>query len=91
VLLDAVPSRTYTSLIRRRLEIDGDRVTDLHVWRLGPGHLGVLATIVSERPREPAHYKARLAGIEGLSHVSIEVNPYTVPSGESRSGEEIPP
>jgi cation diffusion facilitator family transporter len=92
VLLDAVPSRTYASLIRRRLEIESDRVTDLHVWRLGPGHLGVLATIVSERPREPDHYKARLAGIEGLSHVSIEVNPYTAPSGDPlRSGAGMPP
>ncbi len=91
VLLDAVPNRTYTSLIRRRLEIENDRVTDLHVWRLGPGHLGVLATIVSQRPREPDHYKARLAGIEGLSHVSIEVNPYIAPSGDARSGAGMPP
>jgi cation diffusion facilitator family transporter len=79
VLLDAVPSRSRASLIRQRLEAGSDRVTDLHVWRLGPGHLGVLATIVSERPRAPDDYKARLAGIEGLSHVSIEVNPYSAP------------
>jgi cation diffusion facilitator family transporter len=91
VLLDAVPSRTYSSLIRRRLEVDSDSVTDLHVWRLGPGHLAVLATIVSECPRAPDHYKARLAGIEGLSHVSIEVNPYTPPSGDLRSGAGMPP
>jgi cation diffusion facilitator family transporter len=76
VLLDAVPSRSRAGLIRQRLEIENDRVTDLHVWRLGPGHLGVVAVIVSEHPRAPDHYKARLAGIEGLSHVSIEVNPY---------------
>jgi cation diffusion facilitator family transporter len=79
VLLDAVPSRARAGLIRQRLEADNDRVTDLHVWRLGPGHLGVLAVIVSEHPRPPDYYKARLAGIEGLSHVSIEVNPYTAP------------
>ncbi len=82
VLLDAVPSRSRAELIRQRLEIENDRVTDLHVWRLGPGHLGVLAAIVSDHPRAPDHYKARLAGIEGLSHVAIEVNPYTAPSGD---------
>jgi cation diffusion facilitator family transporter len=86
VLLDAVPSRSRAGLIRQRLEIENDRVTDLHVWRLGPGHLGVLAVIVSEHPRAPDHYKARLAGIEGLSHVSIEVNPYTAPAGDRLRG-----
>jgi cation diffusion facilitator family transporter len=76
VLLDAVPSRARAVLIRQRLEVEGDRVTDFHLWRLGPGHLGVLAVIVTERPRAPDYYKARLEGIEGLSHVNIEVNPY---------------
>jgi len=75
VLLDAVPSRARAELIRQRLEIDGDRVADFHLWRLGPGHLGVLAVVVSENPRAPDYYKARLAGIEGLSHINIEVNP----------------
>jgi cation diffusion facilitator family transporter len=76
VLLDAVPSRARAELIRQLLETDGDRVTDLHVWRLGPGHLGVLASIVSQHPQPPSHYKARLEGIGDLSHVTIEVNPH---------------
>jgi cation diffusion facilitator family transporter len=79
VLLDAMPSRARAELIRQRLEMEGDRVTDLHVWRLGPGHLGVLAAIVSKHPQPPSHYKARLDGIEDLSHVTIEVNPYAAP------------
>jgi cation diffusion facilitator family transporter len=91
VLLDAVPSRARAGLIRQRLEIENDRVTDLHVWRLGPGHLGVVAVIVSEHPRPPDHYKARLAGIEGLSHVSIEVNPYTAAAADPvRGGAGVP-
>jgi cation diffusion facilitator family transporter len=81
VLLDAVPSRARAELIRQRLEIEGDRVADFHLWRLGPGHLGVLAVMVSENPRAPDYYKARLAGIEGLSHVNIEVNPCPVVKG----------
>jgi cation diffusion facilitator family transporter len=75
VLLDAVPSRARADLIRRRLEVDGDRVADFHLWRLGPGHLGLIAVVVSRNPRIPDYYKARLAGISGLSHVNIEVNP----------------
>jgi cation diffusion facilitator family transporter len=76
VLLDAVPSRTHAVLIRKRLETEGDRLADFHLWRLGPGHLGVLAVIVTHNPQPPAHYKAKLADIEGLSHVNIEVNSY---------------
>jgi cation diffusion facilitator family transporter len=76
VLLDAVPNRASAELIRKRLEADGDHITDFHLWRLGPGHLGVLAVIVSHNPRTPDYYKAKLAGIGGLSHVNIEVNPY---------------
>jgi cation diffusion facilitator family transporter len=91
VLLDAVPSRARAGLIRQRLEIENDRVTDLHVWRLGPGHLGVVAVIVTEHPRPPDYYKARLAGIEGLSHVSIEVNPYPAAATDpARSGAGVP-
>ena len=40
VLLDMVPDRHLAGHIRKRLEIDGDRVSDLHLWRLGPGHAG---------------------------------------------------
>jgi cation diffusion facilitator family transporter len=76
VLLDAVPNRASAELIRQRLEAEGDHITDFHLWRLGPGHLGVLAVIVSHNPRTPDYYKAKLTGIGGLSHVNIEVNPY---------------
>jgi len=75
VLLDVVPSPELAERIRGRLEQDDDVVTDFHVWRLGPGHLGVHATILADDPRPPDHYKARLAGIDGLSHVTIEVQP----------------
>jgi cation diffusion facilitator family transporter len=74
VLLDAVAGRTRATLIRERLEIDGDRVADLHLWRIGPGHLAMIAVMVTGRPRSPDDYKAQLVGIDGLSHVNIEVN-----------------
>src|SRR5216683_2483448 len=75
VLLDMVPDQSLDRLIRERLEIDGDRVSDLHTWRLGPSHTGLVAAVVSDRPQPPAAYKAKLAGIAGLSHVTIEVHP----------------
>jgi cation diffusion facilitator family transporter len=75
VLLDVVPDEKLAATVRAKLETDGDRVCDLHLWHLGPGHTGLIASIVSDKPKPPAAYKERLAPIEGLSHVTIEVNP----------------
>jgi cation diffusion facilitator family transporter len=74
VLLDMVPDRCLAASVRKRLEVDDDRVCDLHLWRLGPGHTGVIAAVVSERPQTPGAYKMRLEGIAGLSHVTVEVH-----------------
>ena len=75
VLLDARPSPAATREICERLETGGDRVSDLHLWQVGPGHRAAVIAIVSDDPRPPAHYKARLAGLRGLSHVTVEVQP----------------
>lgn len=75
VLLDTVPSSALGAAIRARLEVGGDRVSDLHLWRLGPGHAGLIVSVVSDHPETPQAYKARLAGIGGLSHVTVEVHP----------------
>ena len=74
VLLDTVPDRRLAAQVKGRLEQGTDRVADLHLWRLGPGHLGVVASVVSDSPQSPDAYKARLAGVAGLSHVTIEVH-----------------
>jgi cation diffusion facilitator family transporter len=74
VLLDMVPDRHLAGRIRKKLELGDDRVSDLHLWRLGPGHVGLIASVVSDRPLAPSAYKRRLAGIAGLSHVTVEVH-----------------
>jgi cation diffusion facilitator family transporter len=82
VLLDMVPDRRLAGVIRKRLETDGDRVSDLHLWRLGPGHAGVIVSVVSDRPQSPAVYKARLEDIAGLSHITVEVHHCAGPEHE---------
>jgi cation diffusion facilitator family transporter len=74
VLLDTVPDAGLLAGLRRRLEQGTDRVADLHLWRLGPGHLALVAAVVSDHPQAPEAYKARVAGVSGLSHVTIEVH-----------------
>lgn len=73
-LLDMVPSSELTHDVRERLEVAGDRVSDLHLWRVGPGHAALLASIVSDDPQDPSAYKERLGDLDGLSHVTIEVH-----------------
>jgi cation diffusion facilitator family transporter len=74
VLVDAVPDRRLAATVRERLEVGGDRVSDLHLWRLGPGHTALIASVVSDDPQAPEAYKGRLKGLSGFSHVTVEVN-----------------
>jgi cation diffusion facilitator family transporter len=74
VLLDVVPDSDLQKHIRGLMELNGDRVCDLHVWQVGPGHLAVMISVVSAAPQAPAVYKQRLAGLAGLSHVTVEVH-----------------
>src|SRR5262245_45421672 len=73
VLLDVRADEKLERVIRARLEAGEDRVTDLHLWQVGPGHRAVLVSLVSHKPKQPAVYKKRLAGLKGLSHVTVEV------------------
>lgn len=77
VLLDIVPDEEAARDILRRLEADGDRVADFHLWQVGPGHRAAVLSIVTDRPQPPSAYKRRLRGVRGLSHVTIEVEPCT--------------
>lgn len=73
-LLDMVPDSLLSSRVKERLEINGDRVSDLHIWRVGPGHSAVVASVVTDEPHDPSIYKTRLKGLPRLSHVTIEVH-----------------
>ncbi|PZQ73261.1 MAG: cation transporter [Variovorax paradoxus] len=74
VLLDAaVEGEEVRQEIREAVEPTGSEVTDLHVWQVGPGHFAAIVSLVAREPQEPAHYKALLAHIHELSHVTIEV------------------
>ena len=73
ILLDMVPDRTVADGVRRAVEADGDMVTDLHLWRLGPGHLGAILSVRTEARRGPEFYRRRLARLGTLSHLTVEV------------------
>jgi cation diffusion facilitator family transporter len=73
ILLDRTPDPRMAEKVRNVIESEGDQVTDLHLWRLGPGHLGAIVSVATSGAREAAHYRQRLAEFADLSHVTIEV------------------
>ena len=74
ILLDAGVKSEVRDEIREIIEADADnRITDLHVWKIGPQHLAVLLTIVTHHPRSASTYKQLLADLNQIKHLSIEV------------------
>jgi cation diffusion facilitator family transporter len=76
VLVDYLPgSDQLPEAVRRAIETGDDRIADLHIWQVGPGHHAAIVSILSPTPLPPSAYKAKLAHLERLSHVTIEVEP----------------
>jgi cation diffusion facilitator family transporter len=73
ILLDMNPDRQMAESVRQTIETDGDRLTDLHLWRLGPGHFGAIVSVRPRAPRGSDYYRARLARFRALSHLTVEV------------------
>jgi cation diffusion facilitator family transporter len=73
VLLDMNPDRGMAERMRAVIETDGDQLTDLHLWRLGPGHLGAILSVATQRQRGPEFYQSVLRRFRSLSHVTVEV------------------
>jgi cation diffusion facilitator family transporter len=73
ILLDMNPDRRMTENIRSAIECEGDQLADLHLWRLGPGHLGAIVSVVTPTDRRESFYRAKLAPFRSLSHLTIEI------------------
>ena len=73
ILLDMNPDRSMAERVRAIIEPDGDRLEDLHLWRLGPGHLGAILSVATTKPRDAGHYRRLLRHFRNLSHVTVEV------------------
>ena len=74
VLLDMRVSDELLERLRGHLEADaGTRVTDLHVWEVGPGRHAAVASVAAAVPRPAAHYHALIPPELGIVHATIEV------------------
>ena len=75
VLLDAEDHDEVGEQIRALVEADADtRITDLHIWRVGPRSRACILSVVTHTPEHVSQYKQRLSQIPGLDHVTVEIN-----------------
>jgi Co/Zn/Cd efflux system component len=47
ILLDSNPDKRMAEKLRQVIEGEGDQLADLHLWRLGPGHLAAIISIIT--------------------------------------------
>jgi cation diffusion facilitator family transporter len=73
ILLDMNPDKGMATKLREEVEAGGDTLADFHLWRLGPGHLGAIISVITSKGREADYYRARLARFKSLSHLTVEV------------------
>ena len=77
VLLDGEARAGIIASIQETLESEGDnRVSDLHVWRVGAHDFAAIVTLLTHDPKPPDHYKSLLSRYPELSHVTVEVHGY---------------
>ena len=75
ILLDADIDTDYQRAIRKTIEDDEDnRISDLHVWRVGANHYAAIIALVTHRPKSAEHYRDLLRDFHRLVHVTVEVN-----------------
>jgi len=76
VLLDRQAPDEICKSIRDTVELDRDaRISDLHVWSIGPNLYAAIIAVVAHAPK-PAHDYRRsfTTANPSLAHVTVEVN-----------------
>ena len=75
VLLDREMDHAIVDEVREAVESAGDRVTDLHVWRVGRDCYACAITLLtSDAQLDPAAVRGRLAVHPEIAHSTIEIH-----------------
>jgi len=76
VLLDYTGPNAVEEAIRRVVASEKEAaLLDLHVWRIGSGAYSAIVALRAGNGTYPAALRKRLCEINGLSHLTIEINP----------------
>jgi cation diffusion facilitator family transporter len=74
VLTDQEAPETIRNRVRAAIEGHADnRISDLHVWSVGPNAWSGIISVVTHEPQPPDHYKSLLPENLGLVHITVEV------------------
>jgi cation diffusion facilitator family transporter len=74
ILLDKNADKESIKEIQSRIEADADnRVTDIHVWQVGPIDFAAVISLVTHYPKPIEHYKNLIRDFKELTHVTLEV------------------
>lgn len=74
ILLDGSIAGETQAEIVEVIEADADnRVSDMHVWKVGPEHYAAMISIVTHYPKSAEHYKNLIGDTTNLAHVTIEI------------------
>ena len=75
ILLDKNIDTDRAHVIQSKIESEADnRVSDIHVWKVGPKDYAAIVSLVTHYPKPPSHYKSLLNDFNTLTHITIEVN-----------------
>jgi cation diffusion facilitator family transporter len=75
ILLDGSIEEEYQSAVKKTIEENSDnRISDIHIWKVGPNHYAAIISLVTHFPKPIEHYKKLLGGFHKLSHITVEVN-----------------
>ena len=82
-LVDATEDPALAQRVRDLIQADGDAtVADLHVWQVGAKAWCAALSVVADDPLPAAAYRERLAPLDLLRHVTVEV--HTCPGASVR-------
>ena len=75
ILLDRNTNTKTEKAIKEKIESDSDnRVSDIHLWKVGPVDIAGIISIVTHNPKDTAYYKGLLINFKEISHLTIEIN-----------------
>ena len=74
VLVDCQAPYEVMEAVRTAIDGDSLRITDLHVWEIGPGYRAAILVVDADHPLTPQELKKKLPEELGIAHATIEIH-----------------
>jgi len=74
VLVDSQVPYEVLESVRKAIDGDAVRITDLHVWEIGPGYRAAILAVETAHPLTPQEIKERLPEELGIAHATVEIH-----------------